>query len=185
MRPQTLLWLLMMGGWTPLVQGGDCAPALDFTVNTLADNQPVHLCEAWQGKVVVIVNTASKCGYTPQFDGLERLYERYRERGLVILGFPSNDFGAQEPGSAKQIQSFCKNTYGVIFPMYNKTHAAKDKADPLYRYLGEKTGQYPRWNFHKYLLNRKGEVVGSFPSQFTPEQLEKEVLPLLADKPHK
>lgn len=164
-------------------QAESCAPALDFTVNTLVGDEPIHLCKAWQGKVVVIVNTASKCGYTPQFEGLEHLYERYREQGLVILGFPSNDFGGQEPGSPQQIESFCKNTYGVIFPMYKKTHAAKEKAAPLYRYLGEQAGQYPRWNFHKYLLNRKGELVGSFPSQFTPQQLEAKIVPLLAEKP--
>lgn len=183
MRTLPTLLLFLMEGWSSQAMGRECAPALDFTVTTLVDNRPVHLCEAWQGKVVVIVNTASKCGYTPQFDGLERLYERYRERGLVILGFPSNDFGGQDPGSAQEIQHFCKNTYGVIFPMYQKTHAAKEKADPLFRYLGEQAGAYPRWNFHKYLLDRKGNLVGSFPSQVTPEQLEQKILPLLTDKP--
>lgn len=178
-----LLVLLLMVSVLPPAHGADCAPALDFTVHTLVDNKPVHLCEQWQGKVVVIVNTASKCGYTPQYEGLEALYETYREQGLVILGFPSNDFGGQEPGTAGEIATFCKNTYGVLFPMYKKSNVAQRHADPLYRYLGERAGGYPRWNFHKYLLNRKGELVGSYASQFTPKQLEAKIVPLLSEQP--
>ncbi len=157
-----LLLLALPAAWA-------CPPTLDFTVRPLGEDRPVRLCEAYQNKVVLMVNTASKCAYTPQYDGLEALYERYRERGLVVLGFPSNDFGAQEPGSARQIQDFCRLTYGVRFPMFEKTHAARDLADPLYRALGELAGEYPAWNFHKYLLDRDGRLVGSFGSHVTPD----------------
>jgi glutathione peroxidase len=115
-----------------------------------------------------VVNTASYCAFTPQYEGLEALYTRLRERGLVVLGFPSNDFGGQEPGTERAIKRFCRFTYGVRFPMYAKMHVRQDNADPLYRTLGEAAGEYPQWNFHKYLLDRSGKVVGSFPSQVEP-----------------
>lgn len=146
-----------------------CPPGLDFSLRPLAGGEPVHLCERYGGKVVMIVNTASKCGYTPQYEGLESLYETYRAQGLVVLGFPSNDFGNQEPGTEKQIQAFCRLTYGVRFPMFEKTHAGQRNADPLYRWLGETAGEYPRWNFHKYILDREGRLVGSYPSQVRPD----------------
>jgi glutathione peroxidase len=131
--------------------------------------------------VVLIVNTASFCAYTPQYAGLEALYEQYQARGLVILGFPSNDFGSQEPGSEPQIQEFCRLTYGVQFPMFEKTHAAESRADPLYRLLGELAGEYPRWNFHKYLLDRQGRLAASFPSSLQPasQQLKSAIEELL------
>lgn len=165
------IWVLgLVGVWLWSQSAAAACPAtLDFTLRSLGGTEPVHLCEAYAGKVVLIVNTASKCGYTPQFEGLENLYEQYRERGLVVLGFPSNDFGNQDPGSEKQIQTFCRLTYGVRFPMFEKTHAAERTADPLYRQLGELAGEYPRWNFHKYLLDREGRLVGSFPSQIRPD----------------
>jgi glutathione peroxidase len=137
----------------------------------LAGDEVVKLCEAYRGKVVLIVNTASKCAYTDQYAGLEALYERYRDRGLVVLGFPSNDYGGQEPGTEKQIKTFCRLTYSVKFPMFEKTHAREDLADPLYRKLGSLAGEYPRWNFHKYLLDRDGKLVGSFPSAVRPDSL--------------
>ena len=146
-----------------------CPQALDFHVRPLLGKAPVHLCEALRDRVVLIVNTASKCAFTPQYEGLEALYARYRERGLVVAGFPSNDFGAQEPGTEKQVQDFCRLTYGVQFPMYAKTRVKGEAADPLYRYLAETTGDPPRWNFHKYLLDRQGRVVASFPSQVAPD----------------
>lgn len=146
-----------------------CAPNLDHHLRPLTGEQPVHLCEAFAGRVVLVVNTASKCAYTSQYEGLEALYDRYRDQGLVVLGFPSNDFGAQEPGSEKQIQEFCRLTYGVRFPMFEKTHAAEGRADPLYRRLADAAGEYPRWNFHKYLLDREGRLVGSFPSAVPPD----------------
>ena len=149
-----------------------CPPTLDFHKRPLAGEEPVSLCEHYLGKVVLVVNTASKCGFTYQYEGLESLYDRYRERGLVVLGFPSNDFAGQEPGSEAQIAEFCRSTYGVRFPMFEKTHAAKANADPLYRTLAELAGEYPGWNFHKYLLDRDGTLVKSFPTRTEPQSAE-------------
>jgi glutathione peroxidase len=146
-----------------------CPAALDFTLRLLGSPDPVNLCEIYKGKVVVIVNTASKCGFTPQFEGLEKLYSDYKDRGLVVLGFPSNDFANQDPGSEDEIKQFCQLTYGVKFPMFEKTHAAKGTASPIYQTLGDMAGEYPQWNFHKYVLNTKGELVGSFSSFVTPQ----------------
>ena len=145
-----------------------CPDTLDFSARQLATDEEVNLCDAYRGKVVLIVNTASKCAYTDQYEGLEALYEQYRDRGLVVLGFPSNDFGGQEPGTEQEIKRFCRLTYSVKFPMFEKTHARKDRADPLYRLLGEQAGEYPRWNFHKYLLDRDGRLVGSYSSSVRP-----------------
>lgn len=147
----------------------NCAPALDFEVRRLAGDETVKLCDAYQGKVVLMVNTASKCGFTGQYEGLEALYDKYRDRGLVVLGFPSNDFGNQEPGSEEQIQQFCRLTYSVEFPMFEKVHVKKGNASPLYQYLAAQTGAYPKWNFYKYLINREGEVVDYFSSITSPE----------------
>jgi len=152
----------------PAVQAR-CPETLDFHVRPLVGDQAVHLCEAYAGRVVLIVNTASKCAFTPQYEGLEKLYDSYRKRGLVVLGFPSNDFGAQEPGDEEAIQGFCRMTYGVQFPMFEKTHAGERNAAPLYRLLAERAGEYPRWNFRKYLLDRDGRLVGSFASQVEPD----------------
>lgn len=146
-----------------------CPAALNFTLRELGSDKEVNLCQAYLGKVVVIVNTASKCGFTPQFEGLEKLYSDYKDRGLVVLGFPSNDFAGQDPGSEQEIKEFCEQTYGVKFPMFEKTHAAKPSASPLYKTLGEMAGEYPAWNFHKYVLNPKGELIGSFSSFVTPQ----------------
>lgn len=146
-----------------------CPPALDATRRLLASDEPVNLCQAYLGKVVLMVNTASKCAYTPQYEGLERLYDRYRDRGLVVLGFPSNDFGGQEPGTEKQIQQFCRLTYSVRFPMLEKTRVAGPSADPIYKVLLTETGSAPQWNFHKYLLDRRGRVVSSFASAVQPD----------------
>jgi len=146
-----------------------CPAALNFSVRALGEDKPVNLCETYKGKVVIIVNTASKCGFTPQFEGLEKLYSTYKERGLVVLGFPSNDFAGQDPGSEKEIKDFCELTYGVKFPMFEKTNAAKANASPIYQTLGEMAGEFPSWNFHKYVLNTKGELIGSFSSFVTPQ----------------
>lgn len=147
----------------------ECPAALDFYQRPLLGDKPVHLCEEFRGSVVLVVNTASKCAYTPQYEGLEEIYASYRERGLVVAGFPSNDFGAQEPGSEKQVQDFCRLTYGVQFPMFAKTRVLGPDAEPFYQYLAGVTGDTPRWNFHKYLLDRQGRVVASFPSQVGPQ----------------
>ena len=161
-----LSWLASAGA-----HAGDagCAQALDYHKRPLAGDEPVHLCDILGGKVVLVVNTASRCAYTPQYEGLEKLYRRYRERGLVVAGFPSNDFAGQEPGAEKQILNFCRLTYNVEFPMFEKTVVRGDDADPFYRFLATATGQQPRWNFHKYLLDRDGRVVASLPSQVEPE----------------
>ena len=146
--------------------GNGCGPILDVTVRSLNEQKQVNLCQAYRGKVVLIVNTASKCAFTPQYEGLEKLYAKYKNNGLVVIGFPSNDFAGQEPGSEKQIQSFCQLTYGVQFPMFEKTRVKKSNADPLYKKLGEAANEYPAWNFHKYLLDRQGNLVASY-SSFT------------------
>jgi len=126
--------------------------------------QPQSLCE-YAGKVVMVVNTASECGYTPQYEGLEALYRKYRERGLVVLGFPSNDFGGQEPGSNREIAAFCVNQYAIDFPMFAKTEL---KRNPLYAELARASGAAPRWNFHKYLIDRSGKQVLSFDTRIAP-----------------
>jgi len=162
------LVVALLAGAAP-VRAADCPAALDFYRRPLLGDKPLHLCEEFGGRVVLIVNTASKCGFTPQYDGLEEIYARYRDRGLVVAGFPSNVFGGQEPGSEKQIQDFCRLTYGVQFPMFAKTRVRGPDAEPLYRYLADVSGDTPRWNFHKYLLDRQGRVVASFPGQVDPK----------------
>ena len=151
------------------IQAGQCPETLDFEVRKLASDEKVRLCDEYRGKVVLVVNTASKCAFTGQYEGLEKLYADYKDKGLVVLGFPSNDFGGQEPGSEEKIQEFCRLTYSVRFPMFEKMHAKKDVADPLYRKLGEMSGSYPRWNFHKYLIDKNGNLAGSY-SSFTKPQ---------------
>ena len=149
-----------------------CSPILDVAVRSLNDKEEVNLCQTYRNKVVLIVNTASKCAFTSQYEGLEALYKKYKDKGLVVLGFPSNDFANQEPGTEKQIQSFCRLTYGVQFPMFSKARVRKNNADPLYRNLGKAAGEYPAWNFHKYLLDRNGHLVASY-SSFTKPQSRK------------
>ena len=147
----------------------DCPETLNFTKRTLAGKKDVNLCKEYLGKVVIVVNTASKCGYTYQYEGLEALYRKYKDKGLVVVGFPSNDFGGQEPGNEKQIQDFCRLTYGVEFPMFEKTHASRYNADPIYQTLGKISGEFPQWNFHKYVLDRNGKLVASFNSKVEPQ----------------
>ena len=134
----------------------------------LQDEAPQALCQ-YAGKVVLVVNTASFCGFTGQYQGLEALYARYQARGLVVLGFPSNDFGQQEPGSGKEIADFCFNTYGVKFPMFSKTVVVGAGRSPLYAALAKASGEAPQWNFHKYLVDRQGRVAGSFASSVKPD----------------
>ena len=144
-----------------------CPALLDHRMSTLK-GAPADLCQ-YAGKVVLVVNTASYCGYTGQYQGLEALYQRYRERGLVVLGVPSNDFGAQEPGTDAQVADFCERTYKVRFPMLSKSVVKGPQAVPLYKGLQASTGEAPGWNFHKYLVGRDGTALGSFPSDVTPE----------------
>jgi glutathione peroxidase len=152
-------------------QAAPCPALLDRQALRLQDEKPQNLCQ-YAGQVVIVVNTASFCGFTPQYKSLEALYSRYRARGLVVLGFPSNDFGAQEPGSDKDIAAFCENTFGVKFPMFTKTRvkpAAGATVNPLYADLARATGQAPRWNFHKYVIARDGVSVTSHASEVDPE----------------
>jgi glutathione peroxidase len=130
--------------------------------------------KAWKGKPILVVNTASFCGYTPQYTDLEKLWGRYKDRGLVVLGVPSNDFGQQEPGSAKEIKAFCE-TYDVSFPLTEKQKVTGADAHPFYRWVAAELGDagVPRWNFHKYLIDANGELAGAWPSRVTP--LSKEV----------
>lgn len=141
---------------------------LDQDFRRLASKEEVNLCQAYTGKVMLVVNTASKCGNTPQYDGLEELYEQYGEEGLVVLGFPSNDFMGQEPGTEEKIEEFCRLTYGVRFPMFEKTSVKKDKAHPFYVALADAAGTYPTWNFHKYLIGRDGEFIAEFSPRTQP-----------------
>lgn len=145
-----------------------CSALLDFEFRQLNGDTRVNLCKAYQGQVIMIVNTASRCAYTDHYDSLEKLYTQYRNRGFVVLGFPSNDFGQQEPGSEEQIRDFCRLTYGVGFPMFAKTHAAQRNAHPLFDALAEASGRYPGWNFHKYLIGRDGQLVSDFSSSIDP-----------------
>lgn len=162
------LLLVLTLALSPSLAHAACPPLLDHNLRVLAEDRTVNMCEAYRGKVLLMVNTASKCGYTGQYDGLEKLYDKYRNCGLVVIGFPSNDFAGQEPGTEKQIQEFCRLTYGVRFPMFEKVRVVEQAAHPLYRQLAIETGTYPRWNFHKYLIDRDGKVVGSYPSHVTP-----------------
>lgn len=145
-----------------------CPAVLHQSFKRLQDDVPQDLCQ-YAGKVVLVVNTASYCGFTTQYQGLEALYAKYAGRGLVVLGFPSNDFGKQEPGSAKEIADFCFNTYGVKFPMFAKSSVKGPQANPLHASLIKATGEEPKWNFTKYLIDRNGKVLEYFPSKVTPD----------------
>ena len=144
-----------------------CPALLDRNLDTLLGERE-SLCQ-YAGKVVLVVNTASYCGYTPQYKGLQALNERFKAKGLVILGFPSNDFGEQEPGSAKEIADFCDRTYAVKFPMFAKTSVKSPGGSPFFDALAVATGQRPKWNFHKYLIARDGRTVTSFGSNVEPD----------------
>jgi glutathione peroxidase len=166
MRP-VLLCALLLSSLLPAAALAACPPLLGDTFDSLTD-QPTPLCR-FEGKVLLVVNTASYCGYTPQYEGLEALYRRYRDKGLVILGFPANDFGAQEPGNNRDIAHFCEANYGVSFPMFAKSAVVGSGVNPFYAKLAARTGERPEWNFHKYLIDRSGEKVLSFGSEVTPD----------------
>jgi glutathione peroxidase len=146
-----------------------------FTMNSI-DGQPAPLA-AYQGKVLLLVNVASRCGFTPQYAGLEKIYREYKDRGLVVLGFPANNFGAQEPGTNEEIKSFCSRTYNVSFPLYAKSSVKGADINPLYRFLTDKsenpkTGGDIRWNFTKFLIGRDGTVIARFESNVPPDSPE-------------
>ena len=159
-----------------------CPEVLQVKLNTL-DDEPANLCD-YAGQVILVVNTASYCAFTDQYKGLEALYKKYLDRGFVILGFPSNDFGEQEPGSNKEIAKLCKLTYGVEFPMFEKANITSKHPSAPYPYLIKATGETPQWNFHKYLIGRDGKTIKSFDGKVTPEApvLIAEIEAMLAQK---
>ena len=170
-----LLGLLMT--FTASAQAAPACPALlNHQFERLQDGAPQSLCQ-YAGKVILVVNTASYCGFTGQYEGLEALYARYEQQGLVVLGFPSNDFGKQEPGDSKQIGELCFNTFGVKFPMFAKTVVSGKDANPFYQQLAKMTGAKPMWNFHKYLISADGQNIESFVSLRKPMggQIEKAI----------
>jgi glutathione peroxidase len=176
-----LAWVVPSAAATPPAPAdAACPAALQYTFARLQDEKPQPLCQ-YAGKVLLVVNTASYCSFTPQYEGLEALYSKYKDRGLVVLGFPSNDF-QQETDDNKKIADFCQNTYGVKFPMFSKTIVRGNDANPLYRELAKATGRAPMWNFHKYLIARDGRVVANYTSLTGPQdaKLLKEIEKQLA-----
>ncbi len=151
----------------PSAPSASCPRVLQHTVLRLQDEKPQALCQ-YAGQVVVVVNTASYCGFTSQYKGLEALYAKYKDRGLVLLGFPSNDF-SQEPDSNAKIADFCENTFGVKFPMFAKSTVRGTDALPLFKQLTDQTGTAPRWNFYKYVISRDGQHIKSFSSMTGPQ----------------
>ena len=168
-RPFVLLSLVAC-----LLAGAAMAGAglLDHSLRPLAGRAPVNLAQVYGGQVLLVVNTASKCGYTPQYEGLEALHARYAGQGFAVLGFPSGDFRDQEFEDEARIQEFCTLTYGVKFPMFQKVHVTGPEATPLYQDLTRLTGVAPGWNFHKYLVSRDGRVVAQFASRVRPDDPE-------------
>ncbi|MBI3380373.1 MAG: glutathione peroxidase [Aquabacterium sp.] len=156
------------GASSPAPAPAACPALLNKTFPRLQDEKPQSLCQ-YSGQVLLVVNTASYCGFTKQYKGLEALYAKYKDKGLVVLGFPSNDFGSQEPGTAKEIAEFCANTYGVKFPMFAKSHVVGDEANPLHAELRKATGTRPKWNFYKYLIGRDGQAVQAYSSMTSPD----------------
>ena len=146
---------------------GACPALLNHTLPRLQDEKPQSLCQ-YAGKVVLVVNTASYCGFTPQYKGLEALHAKYKDQGLVVLGFPSNDF-AQEKSSNKDIADFCENTFGVKFPMFAASSVKGEQANPLFKQLAAQGASAPRWNFYKYVVDRNGQVVDWFSSKVKPD----------------
>jgi glutathione peroxidase len=160
-------WLALVALVATAVSAG--GGLLDRSYRPLAGKAPVNLQQAHGGKVLLVVNTASKCGFTPQFEALEALHANYQGQGFAVLGFPSGDFMNQEYADERKIQEFCTLTYGVKFPMFEKVHVRGAQATPLYRDLAQATGQAPKWNFHKYLIGRDGRVLASFGSKTRPD----------------
>src|SRR5688572_27845619 len=153
----------------PTAPAAEAPSIYGFTLNRL-NGTPASLSE-WSGKVLLIVNTASKCGHTPQYEGLQALHAKYSPRGFAVLGFPSNDFGGQEPGTAEEIQTFCTSIYSVNFPMFGKTKVVGAERNPLYALLSDAKVP-PQWNFHKYLIDKHGKPVQAWASGVKPESAE-------------
>jgi glutathione peroxidase len=142
----------------------------EFTLPSI-DGAPAPL-SAYKGKVALIVNVASQCGYTPQYSGLEKLYEKYKDKGFVVLGFPANNFGAQEPGTNQEIKTFCTRNYNVTFPMYSKISVKGSDKAPLYKFLTDSSGGEVKWNFTKFLVDENGKVISRFESGVEPDSSE-------------
>ena len=162
-----MLGLLLLITTAPI--SASSTSLLDQDFRRLASDDVVNLNESYAVKVILVVNTASKCGNTPQYEGLEKLYQEYQDDGLVVLGFPSNDFFGQEPGTEAQIQEFCRLTYSIQFPMFEKVTVKEGDAHPFFTELANATGTYPAWNFHKFLIGRNGEAVGEFSPRTQPD----------------
>ncbi|WP_136679886.1 glutathione peroxidase [Neptunomonas sp. XY-337] len=160
--------VVAIGSSAPYTFAQSCSALLDYTFKRLGETQTERLCETYQDKLVLVVNTASKCAFTHQYEGLEGLYSKYKDKGLVVLGFPSNDFAGQEPGTEQEISDFCRLTYSVQFPMFEKVHARQGSAHPFYQQLAGEAGEYPGWNFHKYLISPEGKLLGSYKSHIEP-----------------
>lgn len=171
----TILAISALAAPTSFAATKDCPPMLDHRFQSL-QGKPMDLCQ-FKGKTLLVVNTASYCGYTGQYEGLEALYDKYRDRGLVIVGFPANDFGKQEPGSNSEVADFCERTYKVKFPMIEKTAVIGAQTNPVHEALFKATGERPKWNFHKYLIAPDGKTVVSFASKVAPDsrQIQSEI----------
>lgn len=171
------MWRSLLGAMVLMLAG--TAQAAPVCANTDINvqmrrllGQPEQLCERYGGQVLLVVNTASQCGFTSQYEGLEKIYREYRDRGLVVLGFPSADFGGQEYDDEKDIQEFCKANFGVSFPMFSRTSVKGDAANPLFKTLAQRTGEAPGWNFNKYLVGRDGRVIAHYSSLVKPDGKE-------------
>jgi glutathione peroxidase len=169
MRPVLLALLLIGIAFAPAVRAQEAGNAYQFSF-TAIDGAPMPLAE-FKGKAVLLVNTASQCGFTPQYTQLEEVWKQYRDRGLVVVGVPSNDFGGQEPGSAAEIKRFCEGNYDVDFPLTTKNVVKGQEAHPFYRWAAATLGAdaAPKWNFHKYLIDPNGKLVAWFPSKIKPD----------------
>jgi glutathione peroxidase len=181
-----ILGVMLMFGFTGAKAAeAQKGSAYDYRFKTLIGEEPLPLVQ-FRGKVILVVNTASQCGFTRQYSGLQKLYDDYKDKGLVILGVPSNDFGGQEPGSSEEIATFCKLNYGVTFPMASKEVVSGDAAHPFYRWARDSLGfgTAPKWNFHKYLIGRDGILIDHFNSTTAPdsESLIKAIEEALAQK---
>ena len=179
-----LLSLVTAWSATSVFAAGTCPDVLNHSVEPLTGGKAQSMCQ-YEGRVVLVVNTASECGYTGQYEGLQALYKKYANRGLVVLGFPSNAFGGQEPGSNKKIAEFCQANFGVTFPVFAKVETIPLSKDPVFASLVAATGSAPKWNFHKYLIDRSGKRVESFESGVEPQsaQFVQRIEALIAQRP--
>ncbi|HIE5751917.1 TPA: glutathione peroxidase [Pseudomonas aeruginosa] len=184
MKPRVLLSVLALAGLPLSGWAADCPELLQGQLTKLRSKENIDLCQRYAGKPLVVVNTASHCGFTPQFKGLEALYQRYKGQGLEVLGVPSDDF-KQEAADTAETAKICYGNYGVTFAMTQPQHVRGDEAIPLFRQLAEQSGQAPRWNFYKYLVDRQGRVVAQFSSKTTPDdpQLQAAIEKAIASQP--